>query len=82
MNMAAFAVIVARERETGLRRLDIDAVAGLGRERPWLAWPMTIAMLGARRHPRDGRLHRQVLPDRRAGRRRLHLARRVIVSAR
>jgi NADH-quinone oxidoreductase subunit N len=45
MNMAAFAVIVARERETGLG----DAVAGmrgLGRERPWLAWPMTISMLG------------------------------------
>ncbi len=44
MNMAAFAVIVARERETGLG----DAVAslnGLGRERPLLAWPMTISML-------------------------------------
>ncbi|MFI4993969.1 MAG: proton-conducting transporter membrane subunit, partial [Solirubrobacterales bacterium] len=23
----------------------IDALAGLGRERPWLAWPMTISML-------------------------------------
>ena len=45
MNMAAFAVIVARERETGLGD-SIDAVAGLGRERPWLAWPMTISMLG------------------------------------
>ena len=45
MNMAAFAVIVARERETDLGD-SIDAVAGLGRERPWLAWPMTIAMLG------------------------------------
>ncbi len=44
MNMAAFAVIVARERETGLGD-SIDAVAGLGRERPWLAWPMTISML-------------------------------------
>ncbi|HTU77989.1 MAG TPA: NADH-quinone oxidoreductase subunit N [Solirubrobacteraceae bacterium] len=44
MNMAAFAVIVARERETG-RGDSLDAVAGLGRERPWLAWPMTIAML-------------------------------------
>ncbi len=33
MNMAAFAVIVARERETGLGD-SIDAVAGLGRERP------------------------------------------------
>lgn len=44
MNMASFAVIVARERETGLGD-DLQAVAGLGRERPWLAWPMTISML-------------------------------------
>ncbi|HSZ14781.1 MAG TPA: NADH-quinone oxidoreductase subunit N [Solirubrobacteraceae bacterium] len=44
MNMASFAVIVARERETGLGDT-LDAVAGLGRERPWLAWPMTISML-------------------------------------
>jgi NADH-quinone oxidoreductase subunit N len=44
MNMASFAVIVARERETDLGD-SIDAVAGLGRERPWLAWPMTISML-------------------------------------
>jgi NADH-quinone oxidoreductase subunit N len=45
MNMAAFAVIIAREREAGLGD-SIDALAGLGRERPWLAWPMTISMLG------------------------------------
>jgi NADH-quinone oxidoreductase subunit N len=44
MNMAAFAVIVARERETDLGD-NVQAVAGLGRERPWLAWPMTISML-------------------------------------
>jgi NADH-quinone oxidoreductase subunit N len=44
MNMAAFAVIVARERETGLGD-EIDVLAGLGRRRPWLAWPMTISML-------------------------------------
>jgi NADH-quinone oxidoreductase subunit N len=44
MNMAAFAVIVARERETDLGD-SIQALAGLGRERPWLAWPMTISML-------------------------------------
>jgi NADH-quinone oxidoreductase subunit N len=44
MNLAAFAVIVARERETRYGD-DIDAVAGLGSERPWLAWPLTIAML-------------------------------------
>ncbi|MCW3068113.1 MAG: proton-translocating NADH-quinone oxidoreductase, chain, partial [Solirubrobacterales bacterium] len=44
MNMAAFAVIVARERETGLGD-SIRAVAGLGRDRPLLAWPLTISML-------------------------------------
>jgi NADH-quinone oxidoreductase subunit N len=45
MNMAAFAVIVARERATG-RGDGIGTLAGLGREQPWLAWPMTLAMLG------------------------------------
>jgi NADH-quinone oxidoreductase subunit N len=44
MNLAAFAVIIARERETGLGD-HIDSVAGLGATRPLLAWPMTIAML-------------------------------------
>jgi len=44
MNLAAFAVIVARERETPLGD-DIDSLAGLGAERPVLAWSMTIAML-------------------------------------
>lgn len=44
MNMGAFAVITARERETGLGD-SIGALTGLGRERPWLAWPMTISML-------------------------------------
>ncbi|HST56040.1 MAG TPA: NADH-quinone oxidoreductase subunit N [Solirubrobacteraceae bacterium] len=44
MNMASFAVIVARERETGLGD-NVQSVAGLGREHPWLAWPMTISML-------------------------------------
>jgi NADH-quinone oxidoreductase subunit N len=44
MNMASFAVIVARERETGLGD-SLAAVTGLGRERPLLAWPMTISML-------------------------------------
>jgi NADH-quinone oxidoreductase subunit N len=44
MNIAAFAVIVAREREG--RGDDVRALAGLGHERPWLAWPMTLAMLG------------------------------------
>ncbi len=45
MNLAAFAVIVARERETGFGD-GMQAVAGLGRERPWLAWPLTLSMLG------------------------------------
>ena len=45
MNLAAFAVIVARERETPYGD-KIRAVQGLGRERPLLAWPLTIAMLG------------------------------------
>ena len=44
MNMAAFAVIVAREREAGLGD-GMRALTGLGRERPLLAWPMTISML-------------------------------------
>jgi NADH-quinone oxidoreductase subunit N len=44
MNLAAFAVVVARERETALGD-GIDAVRGLGRERPLLAWPLTISML-------------------------------------
>jgi NADH-quinone oxidoreductase subunit N len=45
MNMASFAVIVARERETGLGDT-LASVAGLGRTRPLLAWPMTLSMLG------------------------------------
>jgi NADH-quinone oxidoreductase subunit N len=45
MNMAAFAVVIARERETDLGD-SMDALAGLGRERPLLALPMTFAMLG------------------------------------
>jgi len=45
MNLAAFAVIVARERETDVGD-DISSLYGLGAARPLLAWPMTIAMLG------------------------------------
>jgi NADH-quinone oxidoreductase subunit N len=45
MNLAAFSVVVARERETAFGD-DIEAVRGLGRERPLLAWPLTISMLG------------------------------------
>jgi len=45
MNLAAFAVVIARERETSLGD-DIEAMAGIGASRPTLAWPLTIAMLG------------------------------------
>jgi NADH-quinone oxidoreductase subunit N len=45
MNMAAFAVVVARERESGLGD-HIDSVAGIGATRPALAWPLTVSMLG------------------------------------
>ena len=44
MNLAAFAVVVVRERETAFGD-DIRAVEGLGAERPALAWPLTISML-------------------------------------
>ena len=44
MNLAVFAVVVARERETD-HGDDIESVAGLGRSRPLLAWPLTIGML-------------------------------------
>ena len=44
MNLAAFAVIVIRERETTWGD-DIKSVQGLGRQRPELAWPLTISML-------------------------------------
>jgi NADH-quinone oxidoreductase subunit N len=44
MNLAAFAVIVARERETVFGD-DIRGVRGLGADRPALAWSLTISML-------------------------------------
>ena len=74
MNMAAFAVIVARERETGLG----DSI------RRWPGWARAPAArvadddldAGARGHPVDRRLLRQVLPDRRVRIGRLHMARR------
>ena len=44
MNLAAFSVVVARERETA-HGDSLHAFAGLGATRPVLAWPMTIAML-------------------------------------
>jgi NADH-quinone oxidoreductase subunit N len=52
MNLAAFGVIVAVERDAlplvgdgPALGDDISSFAGLGRSQPWLAWPMTIAML-------------------------------------
>jgi NADH-quinone oxidoreductase subunit N len=44
MNVAAFAVVIARERvsEAGDR---LESLRDLGAASPWLAWPMTIAML-------------------------------------
>ena len=45
MTLAAFAVVVARERET-IHGDDIRAVQGLGSERPLLAWPLTISLFG------------------------------------
>src|SRR2546421_1932638 len=44
MNVAAFAVVIARERVSELGD-DIRSLEGLGRASPWLAWPMTISML-------------------------------------
>ena len=44
MNVAAFSVVVIRERQTGFSD-DISTLRGLGREKPVVAWPLTIAML-------------------------------------
>jgi NADH-quinone oxidoreductase subunit N len=44
MNMAGFAVIVAAQNERPDGD-DVGALAGLGGRAPWLAWPMTVAML-------------------------------------
>jgi NADH-quinone oxidoreductase subunit N len=44
MNLAVFVIVLIRERETD-RGDDIEALAGIGRNRPLLAWPLTIGML-------------------------------------
>jgi NADH-quinone oxidoreductase subunit N len=44
MNLCAFAVITAVERDSP-EGDDISSIRGLGSRMPWLAWPMTIAML-------------------------------------
>jgi NADH-quinone oxidoreductase subunit N len=44
MNVGAFAVVIARERVSE-HGDDLASLEELGRAQPWLAWPMTIAML-------------------------------------
>jgi len=44
MNVAAFAVVASRERVSE-HGDDIESLRDLGAASPWLAWPMTIAML-------------------------------------
>jgi NADH-quinone oxidoreductase subunit N len=44
MNVTAFAVVIARERVSE-HGDDLASLENLGRAQPWLAWPMTIAML-------------------------------------
>ena len=53
MNVAAFAVVVARERVTEFGD-DLRSFENLGQAAPWLAWPMTIAMLALAGFPATG----------------------------
>jgi NADH-quinone oxidoreductase subunit N len=53
MNVAAFAVVVARERVSELGD-DLRSFENLGAAAPWLAWPMTIAMLSLAGFPATG----------------------------
>jgi NADH-quinone oxidoreductase subunit N len=53
MNVAAFAVVIGRERVSEAGD-DIRSLAGLGQASPWLAWPMTIAMLALAGFPLTG----------------------------
>ena len=53
MNVAAFAVVVARERVSE-RGDDLASFENLGQSNPWLAWPMTIAMLSLAGFPATG----------------------------
>ncbi len=76
MNLAAFAVVIARERETPYGD-DIAAVRGLGAERPAARLAADDLDARPRRPAGHGGLHRQALPDRGPGRRGLHLARRL-----
>lgn len=45
MNVAAFAALVAFERGAGFSD-DIRSMRGLAKRNPWLAWPITLGMLG------------------------------------
>jgi NADH-quinone oxidoreductase subunit N len=53
MNVAAFAVVAARERVSE-HGDDLAAFENLGQSHPWLAWPMTIAMLSLAGFPATG----------------------------
>jgi NADH-quinone oxidoreductase subunit N len=53
MNVAAFAVVIARERVSE-HGDDLSSLRDLGRAQPWLAWPMTIAMLALAGFPLTG----------------------------
>jgi NADH-quinone oxidoreductase subunit N len=53
MNVAAFAVVVAREHVSE-HGDDLRSFENLGRSSPWLAWPMTIAMLSLAGFPATG----------------------------
>ena len=74
MNLAAFCVIVVRERETEFGD-DIAPVAGLGRRPSGARLAADDLDAGAGRPAGDGRVHRQALPDRGGRGCRLHLAR-------
>ena len=75
MNIAAFAVIAARERETDAGD-DISSLYGLGADRPGAGVADDDRHALARRLPRHGRVLRQALPDRGGGRQRVRVARR------
>lgn len=53
MNVTAFAVVVARERVSE-HGDDLASFENLGQSHPWLAWPMTIAMLSLAGFPATG----------------------------
>src|SRR5204862_2229853 len=53
MNVAAFAVVIARERVSE-HGDSIHSLDGLGRAQPWLAWPMRSAMLSRAGFPATG----------------------------